>query len=62
MGISVHTGNALRGYAVGKIVHERGATVVYGGIHVTLFPEEPFERGYADHVVKGDGDIAGAKS
>ncbi len=58
VGISVHTGNALRGYEVGQLVHERGATVVYGGIHATLFPEEPFERGHADHVVKGDGDLA----
>lgn len=58
VGISVHTGNALRGYEVGRLAHERGATVVYGGIHATLFPEEPFDRGHADAVVKGDGDIA----
>ncbi|HEY7855371.1 MAG TPA: radical SAM protein [Terriglobales bacterium] len=58
VGISVHTGNALRGYAVGRIAHERGATVVYGGIHATLYPEEPFERGAADIVIKGDGDRA----
>ena len=58
VGISVHTGNALRGYEVGRIASQRGATVVYGGIHATLFPEEPFERGAAQHVVKGDGDIA----
>ena len=58
VGISVHTGNALRGYAVGKLARERGATVVYGGIHATLFPEEPFECGCADVVVKGDGDVA----
>jgi len=58
VGISVHTGNALRGYEVGRIAKERGATVVYGGIHATLFPEEPFERGHADAVVKGDGDVA----
>ena len=25
VGISVHTGNALRGYAVGKLAHERAA-------------------------------------
>lgn len=41
VGISVHTGNALRGYEVGRLAHERGAKVVYGGIHATLFPEEP---------------------
>lgn len=58
VGISVHTGNALRGYEVGRLCHERGATVIYGGIHATLFPDEPFERGFADCVVTGDGDIA----
>jgi radical SAM superfamily enzyme YgiQ (UPF0313 family) len=58
VGVSVHTGNALRGYEVGQIAHARGATVVYGGIHATLFPDEPFERGMADVVVKGDGDLA----
>jgi radical SAM superfamily enzyme YgiQ (UPF0313 family) len=58
VGISVHTGNALRGYEVGRVAHERGATVVYGGIHATLYPDEPFERGAANVVVKGDGDVA----
>ena len=58
VGISVHTGNALRGYEVGRMASERGARVIYGGIHATLFPEEAFERGAADSVVKGDGDIA----
>ncbi len=58
VGISIHTGNALRGYEVGKLVHGHGAVVIYGGIHATLFPEEPFEQGAADAVVKGDGDIA----
>ncbi len=58
VGISVHTGNALRGYEVGRIARERGATVIYGGIHATLFPEEAFEYGEAHAVVKGDGDIA----
>jgi radical SAM superfamily enzyme YgiQ (UPF0313 family) len=58
VGISVHTGNALRGYEVGTVAHRRGATVVYGSIHATLFPDEPFERGAADVVVKGDGDVA----
>ncbi|HEY5380939.1 MAG TPA: radical SAM protein [Acidobacteriaceae bacterium] len=58
VGISVHTGNATRGYEVGRLAHERGATVVYGGIHATLYPDEPFERGAADVVVTGDGDVA----
>lgn len=58
VGISVHTGNALRGYAVGRMARARGAWVIYGGIHATLFPEEAFERGQAHAVVQGDGDIA----
>ncbi len=58
VGISVHTGNALRGYAVGRMARARGAWVVYGGIHATLFPEEALEKGEAHAVVKGDGDIA----
>ena len=58
VGISVHTGNCLRGYTVGRIARERGAWVVYGGIHATLFPEEALELGQAHAVVKGDGDIA----
>ena len=61
VGISVHTGNALRGYSVGKMARSRGAWVVYGGIHATLFPEEALERGKAHAVVKGDGDIAWGK-
>ncbi len=61
VGISVHTGNALRGYEVGRAAAARGAWVVYGGIHATLFPEEPFELGAADCVVKGDGDQIWAK-
>jgi len=61
VGISVHTGNALRGYEVGRMARERGAWVIYGGIHATLFPEEAFDRGHAHAVVKGDGDVAWGK-
>jgi radical SAM superfamily enzyme YgiQ (UPF0313 family) len=61
VGISVHTGNALRGYAVGHMARERGAWVVYGGIHATLFPEEALERGQGHAVVKGDGDLVWSK-
>jgi radical SAM superfamily enzyme YgiQ (UPF0313 family) len=61
VGISVHTGNALRGYQVGRMARARGAWVVYGGIHATLFPEEALERGEAHAVVKGDGDLAWGK-
>jgi radical SAM superfamily enzyme YgiQ (UPF0313 family) len=58
VGIGVHTGNALRGYTVGRTARERGAFVIFGGIHPTLYPDEPFEYGGASAVVKGDGDLA----
>jgi radical SAM superfamily enzyme YgiQ (UPF0313 family) len=62
VGIGIHTGNALRGMEVGRIARERGAWVVYGGIHATLYPEEAFELGGAHVVVKGDGDVVWAKA
>lgn len=61
VGIGIHTGNALRGMEVGRLARDRGAWVVYGGIHTTLYPEEAFELGGAHAVVKGDGDIVWAK-
>lgn len=57
VGIGIHTGNALRGYEVGRMARERGAYVVFGGIHATLYPEEAYELGGAHAVVKGDGDV-----
>ena len=57
VGIGIHTGNALRGYEIGTALKARGATVVFGGIHATLYPEEAHERGGADAVVRGDGDV-----
>ncbi len=61
VGIGIHTGNAQRGYEVGRRVRERGAWVVYGGIHATLYPDEARELGGAHAVVKGDGDTVWAE-
>lgn len=58
VGIGIHTGNALRGYEVGRMARQRGAWVVYGGIHATLYPDEAFEHGLAHSIVTGDGDLA----
>lgn len=57
VGIGIHTANALRGYYLGRRVRERGALVVFGGIHATLFPDEAREHGDAHAVVTGDGDL-----
>src|SRR5690349_8395676 len=56
VGIGIHTANALRGYEIGRMARDRGAYVVFGGIHATLFPEEAIELGHANAVVQGDGD------
>ncbi len=61
VGIGIHTANALRGYAIGKQARERGAHVVFGGIHATLYPNEAHELGGAHAVVKGDGDVVWAR-
>jgi tRNA A37 methylthiotransferase MiaB len=58
VGIGIHTGNALRGYEVGTLARARGAVVIYGGIHATLYPQEAHDLGGAHAVVKGDGDVA----
>jgi radical SAM superfamily enzyme YgiQ (UPF0313 family) len=57
VGIGIHTGNARRGYEIGREVRRRGAWVVFGGIHATLFPDEAVEHGAAHAVVRGDGDL-----
>jgi hypothetical protein len=57
VGIGIHTGNALRGYELGRRARECGAYVVFGGIHATLYPAEAHSEGGAHAVVRGDGDI-----
>jgi radical SAM superfamily enzyme YgiQ (UPF0313 family) len=56
VGIGIHTGNALRGYEVGAAARQAGASVIYGGIHATLYPDEARDLGGAHAVVTGDGD------
>jgi hypothetical protein len=56
VGLGIQTGNALRGYDLGRLARERGAWVVFGGIHATLYPDEARALGGAHAVVRGDGD------
>ena len=57
VGIGIHTANALRGYEVGRVARNRGAFVVFGGIHASFYPDEAKKLGAANTVVQGDGDI-----
>ncbi len=55
VGIGITSGNCRRGYEILGEARRRGATVVMGGIHATIFPQEPLEMG-ADAVVTGSGE------
>jgi hypothetical protein len=58
VGIGIHTGNALRGYEIGRAARAAGAWVVFGGVHATLYPGEARDLGGAHAVVTGDGEQA----
>src|SRR6266536_4725923 len=60
VGVGINTGNCRPGYRVIRAAKRRGATVIVGGIHATLFPEEVLQMG-ADAVVKGGGDLIWSK-
>src|SRR5438132_6039575 len=57
VGIGIHTGNARRGYEIGRQARERGAWVVFGGIHAPPDPDEARASGAAHTVAQGDGDL-----
>lgn len=56
VGIGITTDNCLPGYHLLRAAKRKGATVIVGGIHATIFPEEPLSMG-ADAVVTGNGDV-----
>ncbi|MBI2824413.1 MAG: B12-binding domain-containing radical SAM protein [Planctomycetia bacterium] len=56
VGISAITGTALRAYAIADQLRERGHTVVLGGVHPTLLPDEASQ--HADAVVVGYAEEA----
>ncbi len=54
VGLTVITGTAVRAYELADIFRQRGITVVLGGPHVTLLPDEA--AGHADSIVVGYAD------
>ncbi|MDW7690740.1 radical SAM protein [Flammeovirgaceae bacterium SG7u.111] len=54
VGISFMTANAPRAYEVCEEFKKRGKTVVVGGVHPTILPEEALE--HADSVVVGEAE------
>ena len=56
LAVTVMTGNAIRdAIDASEIARDRGATVVWGGPHVSLFPKETAREAPADVVVPGFG-------
>lgn len=58
-GISSMTANIGRAYRIASIVKNRypGTTIVFGGIHPTVLPEEVLQNENIDVVVRGEGEI-----
>jgi radical SAM superfamily enzyme YgiQ (UPF0313 family) len=56
VGITAITGTALRGYAIADRLRARGHTIVLGGVHPTLLPDEAAQ--HADCVVTGYAEQA----
>lgn len=54
--ISVLTNNCREAYRIAAQAKQSNATVIMGGPHVTLLPDEALKHG-ADAVVRGDGDV-----
>ncbi len=54
VGITCMTANANRGYALAREFKARGKTVVMGGVHPTLLPDEALR--HADSVVIGEAE------
>lgn len=58
IGISAITLQANKAYLIGNYIKKEFPKInlVYGGVHPTFFPEEPFNLGSADFVVIGEGE------
>lgn len=54
VGISFMTANAPRAYYLAQEFKKRGKTVVFGGVHPTILPEEALQ--YGDSVVIGEAE------
>jgi len=54
VGISCMTSNAYRGYRIAEAFRKRGKTVIMGGIHPSLLPDEALE--HTDAVVIGEAE------
>ncbi|MEM0466590.1 MAG: radical SAM protein [Candidatus Thermoplasmatota archaeon] len=59
VGISTLTYNAPRGYELAALFKQQGSTVIFGGYHASLLPEEA--KQHADAVVIGEAELTWPK-
>lgn len=57
-GLSCLTANVGQGYQLSKTIRALApqTKIIYGGVHPTAMPGEPLEKGFADAVVRGEGE------
>jgi anaerobic magnesium-protoporphyrin IX monomethyl ester cyclase len=56
IGISADTPRYLSALQLCKEIRKTGAKIVMGGPHVTFLDEEPLQEGFADYIVRGEGE------
>jgi anaerobic magnesium-protoporphyrin IX monomethyl ester cyclase len=56
VGISSDTPRFNSAVQIGQKARSEGAKVVFGGYHTSFLDEEPFTKGAADFVIKGEGE------
>jgi len=57
-GITSTTPIVNNGYRIARIIkkHHPHSKIVFGGVHATALPEEPFNKAPVDYVVRGEGE------
>ncbi|MFA7717857.1 MAG: radical SAM protein [Candidatus Absconditabacterales bacterium] len=58
VGITAITRQAPESYKIGNTIRENwpDKKIIYGGVHPTFMPQEPFYKGSADYVIAGEGE------
>ena len=58
IGISAITLQINKAYHIGNYIKKNfpKISLVYGGVHPSFFPKEPFKKGFADFVIIGEGE------
>lgn len=59
VGLSIHTANVIYAYKMAAKLKEKGATIVFGGPHASILPDEVLRHG--DAAVTGDAEIVWAE-